>query len=226
MKKEQVDTLIVSDIHLGFKFSRAQELVETIKKYDFGRLIINGDIFEDLNFNRLQTEHWQVLSFLRKLSMSKPVIWIVGNHDGRAEILSHLMGIEVYNKFTWWSHGKKFLAIHGHQFDRFMHENLIISSIAEMIYFFIKRIEAKGKSISKWIRYNNRSWLRMSDDVAKRAIRYAKLRRVDYIFCGHTHIAKHQKSKRVEYYNSGCWTEYPANYITIARNRVKLHEVK
>lgn len=224
--KEKVDTLILSDLHLGFKFSRAQEIIETIKKYDFDRLILNGDIFEDLNFNRLQVEHWQVLSFLRRLSENKEVIWIVGNHDGRAETLSHLIGVNVYNKFVWWSGGKKFLAIHGHQFDRFMHENLFLSGIAEFFYFLIKRIETRNQLVSGWIRRTNRSWMRMSDDVARRALRYAKLRRVNYIFCGHTHIAMQEKDKKTNYYNSGCWIEYPANYITITKLKVTLHEFK
>ncbi|MFH1412519.1 MAG: UDP-2,3-diacylglucosamine diphosphatase [bacterium] len=225
-KKEKVDTIIVSDIHLGFRFSRVKEFLEILKSYDFERLILNGDIFEDLNFNSLTTEHWQALSYLRQLSQAKKVIWIVGNHDGRAETLSHLIGVDVYTKFTWWSNGKKFLAIHGHQFDRFMHENIFISKIAEFIYIVIKRIESRSKLISGWIRKNNRNWLRISDDVAKRAARYAKLRRVNYIFCGHTHIAVHKKIKKIHYYNSGCWTEYPSNYITIKKSKVKLHEVK
>ena len=224
-KRPNIDTLIISDIHLGFRFSRAADVLKVLKGYNFEHLILNGDIFEDLNFNRLHSEHWEVLSYLRHLSKSKEVVWIVGNHDGRSETLSHLLGINFCNKYVWWSNGRKFLAIHGHQFDRFVSKNLIISSLADFLYILLKRLENKNQVISQWIRHHNRSWLRMSKDVARRAIHYARLRRVDCIFCGHTHQAYHLKSKKVEYYNSGCWTEYPANFITIKDGKIKLREV-
>ncbi|MFH0951067.1 MAG: metallophosphoesterase [bacterium] len=225
--KPKVDTLIVSDIHLGFHFSRAQDVLEVLKKFDFDQLILNGDIFDDLNFNRLSAEHWEVLSYLRQLSQSKNVIWIVGNHDGRSETLSHLLGIEFTNRFIWWSHGKKFIAIHGHQFDRFMHEDFILSSIAEFFYFkIIRRLESRARGFSRWIRRTNRSWQRNSEEVAKGAIRYARLRRAQFVFCGHTHMPWHKQSKKVQYFNSGCWIEYPAHYITIKGTQVKINEVK
>lgn len=225
-KKIKVDTLIVSDIHLGFHFSRALDLVRTLQTYDFDRLILNGDIFDDLNFNRLPLEHWRALSYLRELSQSREVIWVIGNHDGRADILSHLIGVQVHQKYIWWSGDKKFLAIHGHQFDRLMTENVILSHLAELTYNFIRRIESNNRSISAWIKRANRSWLRLSQEVARGAMRYARLRRADYVFCGHTHVAMIKKNKTGQYYNSGSWIEYPANLITIKAGQIKIVEVK
>ena len=63
-------------------------------------------------------------------------------------------------------------------------------------------------------------------EVAKGAVRYARLRRIDCIFCGHTHIAMHKKVKKIDYYNSGSWIEYPANLITIKGEVIKIIDVK
>ena len=63
-----VDTLILSDVHLGAEVSRARDAVQMLRQQCFRRLILLGDIFADLNFGRLKKEHWQFLSFIRKLS--------------------------------------------------------------------------------------------------------------------------------------------------------------
>jgi len=223
-KKIKVDTLIVSDLHLGFRFSRTKRLVETLKKYDFDQLIVNGDIFDNLDLTRLNTEHWAVLSYLRKISKDTKVVWIVGNHDGRPDILSGVIGAKVFDSFIWEMQGKKYLAIHGHQFDRFLHKNVILSKIAETIYYFIKKFELQNKNvvISNWVKKNNRSWLRLTKEVARGAMRYARRHDCDYVFCGHTHMEKHVRGRRVEYFNSGCWIEYPAHFITIKGSKIEI----
>ena len=62
------DTLILSDVHLGAEISRARDALNLLKSTSFRRLILLGDIFNDLNFRRLKKEHWQFLSYIRKLS--------------------------------------------------------------------------------------------------------------------------------------------------------------
>ena len=125
-----IDTLIISDIHLGSEVSRSDMVIEIITFYDFKRLILNGDVFDDLNFKRLNKFDWKLLSLLRKISnpkRGKEVIWVAGNHDGASEILSHLLGVQVYEEYSWDYEGKKIIAIHGHQFDKFISENVILN---------------------------------------------------------------------------------------------------
>lgn len=49
MKKEDIDTLILSDIHFGSELCNAELLFEVMSKFRFKRLILNGDIFDHLN---------------------------------------------------------------------------------------------------------------------------------------------------------------------------------
>lgn len=225
-RKIKIDTLIVSDIHLGVKFSRLEKLVETIESYDFDRLILNGDIFNGLNFKRLNSEHWAVLSLFRHLSKYKEVVWIVGNHDGKASLMSRLLGINVLNEYQWMAGKKKCLAIHGHQFDRFMSEDPILGKLAAAAFIIIKMFEGDNQLLTGWIKRNNKSWLRLSDDVAYKSIRYAKAKGANYVFCGHTHLARTLELYGLKYWNSGCWVEFPSHFITLKGEEVKLVAVK
>ena len=111
--KIHIDTIIVSDIHLGSEVSRPSQVINMLQSYKFNRLILLGDIFDDLNFRRLKKEHWNLLSFIRKLSnpdRNTEVIWVEGNHDeGLIDIMSHLMGVKAYKEFSWIYRNRKFV---------------------------------------------------------------------------------------------------------------------
>src|SRR5438477_1793856 len=126
------DTIILSDLHLGSEVSRASEAMRMLKTASFNRLILLGDIFSDLNFRRLKQEHWQFLGYTRKLSNPKreiEVVWVEGNHDvGLTEVMSHLVGVRVYQEYSWDFDGMCHVAVHGHQFDRFVSRNHVLST--------------------------------------------------------------------------------------------------
>jgi len=225
LQKKYVDTLIISDIHLGSDMCRAEKIEKTIKKYKANQLILNGDIFDSLNLKRLHSEHWDFLSQIRKISKKCDVIWIHGNHDSMAIELSGLLGIKIYKKYTWKSKGKRFMAIHGHQFDRLSYKNIVISGIATFFYHIIQKLDTKNRTISHFIKRTNKSWLRLSDQVMRGAFLYARLNKVDVIFCGHTHIARHEEKNGIEYYNSGSWDAKPSHYITLNKGDVSLVKV-
>lgn len=223
-RKITVDTLIISDIHLGDRATRCQEALEVLNNYSYQRLILNGDILNGLQFKRLHTGHWQILSRLRELSKHCQVIWVHGNHDAASDILSSLLGLTVRDRYVWISAGKKFLAIHGHQFDRFLHDNIIISRLAFFLYDWLKHHNPDGYII-KQIKKRNRTWKRNSFEVAKGALRLARSLKVDYVFCGHTHIINTAEDGGVKYYNTGSWVEKPSGLITITGQEVKLIQV-
>lgn len=225
MKKEKIDILILSDIHLGSKLCRSAKVLKTLSKYEFKKLLLVGDIFDGLNFKRLSAHHWDVLSKIRNLPPSSEVIWINGNHDGDATLLTRLIGVKVYRNYLWDFNGEKALAIHGHQFDRFLYKNVFISGIAVSLYYLIVRLDGKSNFFSNWLRKRNKSWLRLSKEVANGAILYARLRNAKYVFCGHTHNPMKLVSGKINYYNSGSWTEQPSSYITIKGKKINIVKV-
>ena len=228
MESETYDTLLLSDVHLGSEMSRAQNALDVLQSERYRRLILLGDIFSDLNFRRLTSEHWKFLSCIRKLSNPKrkiEVVWVEGNHDhGLAPLMSHLVGVPVYQRYVWEYQGKRHLAIHGHQFDRFVSRNLLISRVGEQIYYRIQKIDSQTKWFSRCLDRMNTHWLRLSDKVAQGAIAYARQGACERVFCGHTHAALSLMGDGIDYYNTGSWVDTRATYITIGEQGVHIEE--
>ncbi len=223
-----LDTLILSDVHLGSEVSRARDAVRLLESLRYRRLILLGDIFCDLNFERLKRDHWKFLSCIRKLSNPKrnvEVVWVEGNHDhGLSKLMSHLVGVPVYQRYVWEYAGFRHLAIHGHQFDRFVSRNAFLSRFGELLFYRIQQLDGKGKAFSRFLDRMNTRWLRMEETVARGALNFARHGRVDRIFCGHTHVATSQFHDGVWYYNTGCWIDQQPTYITVDEEGVRIHE--
>jgi UDP-2,3-diacylglucosamine pyrophosphatase LpxH len=223
------DVVIISDLHLGSEISRAREAIELLRLLKFRRLILLGDIFCDLNFRRLNKEHWQFLSCIRKFSNTKrgvEVVWVEGNHDyGLSELMSHLVGVPVYQEYIWESNGERYLAIHGHQFDNFIIKNhLFMNGIAASIYLSIQKLSSKGKRLARLIDRLNTRWQRLTPKVAEGALAYARSRGATTVFCGHTHDAVSFTENGISYYNTGAWTHQRPTYIKVIGQEVTINE--
>jgi UDP-2,3-diacylglucosamine pyrophosphatase LpxH len=222
------NTLILSDLHLGAATSHAREATRVLKENRFYRLILLGDIFADLNFARLTKEHWKFLGYIRKLSNPKrniEVVWVEGNHDhGLTNIMSHLVGVRVYQHYTWYCGGRKHIAIHGHQFDGFQVNNFRLSSVGTALYLKLQQMDFKNKPIARLIDRLNTRWLRMSSKVAVGALQFAKQHEAERIFCGHTHEAIHVQQDGIDYYNAGGWVDSRMTYLTVDEQEVRIHE--
>jgi len=221
------DTLILSDLHLGSENSRASDALALLKSVEFRQLILLGDIFSHLNFQRLTSAHWKFLGALRKLSNPKrqvKVVWVEGNHDeGLSHLMSHLVGIPVYKRYVWEYEGKRHMAVHGHQFDRFVSKNMLISRIGVEIYHQLQKLDTKNKFVTRHLDRFNTRWLRLQNKVAEGALHYAKVGSADRVFCGHTHLADQRTKDGIEYYNSGAWVDETPTYITVAEEGVRIH---
>src|SRR5258708_428299 len=222
------NTLMLCDLNLGAETSHAREATRVLRENRFERLILLGDIFADLNFARLTKDHWKFLGYIRKLSNPKrniEVVWVEGNHDhGLANIMSHLVGVRVYEHYTWEYRGLRHIAIHGHQFDGFQVNRVRLSRLGTALYLQLQKVDFKSKPIARLIDRLNTRWLRMSTKVADGALTYARHHGAERIFCGHTHEATHVECDGVDYYNSGGWVDSRLTYLTIDEQGVQIHE--
>ena len=222
------NTLILSDLHLGAETSHAREATRVLKQNRFQRLILLGDIFADLNFARLTKEHWKFLGYIRKLSNPKrnvEIVWVEGNHDhGLTDIMSHLVGVRVFQHYSWEYQGLRHVAIHGHQFDGFQVNRVRLSQVGTSLYLLLQKLDFKRKPVARLIDRLNTRWLRMSTKVSSGALAYAHHHGAERIFCGHTHEAVHVEKDGVHYYNSGGWVDSRLTYLTIDEEGVRIHE--
>lgn len=226
-KKEikKTHTLIISDLHLGTEVANPKKVLKLLKSYTFRKLILLGDVFDNMDFRHLDKESWALLGYIGKISKDRRVRWVIGNHDsGLADIFRTLIDAKIYETYTWKYNHEKYLAIHGHQFDRFLVNNAIISYLATVIYNLIQKLDSEKKTFSRFLKRQSKGWLRMSEKVARGAMQYGKKHEAAYVFCGHTHRAVEKSNHTVKYYNSGCWTDMPCSYITIDKDAIKIHE--
>lgn len=229
MLEKLYDTVLLSDLHLGSESSRADEALENLQNLRFRRLILLGDIFADLDFRRLKSNHWRFLSYIRKLSNPKrgiEVVWVEGNHDcGLAQLMSHLVGVPVYREYSWVEGEQRCIAIHGHQFDRAVINNtLYLSTFACYLYLQVQKLDSNGQRLARLLDRLETRWLRLSEKVTNGALAFAKARGASRVFCGHTHEAMTVERDGIQYFNTGAWTIERPTFITIADEEVAIHE--
>lgn len=221
-----LDALLISDIHLGSENCQAKPLALLLERLLHGeilahRLIINGDMFDSIDFRRLKKTHWKILSLIRHLSDKMQVVWIAGNHDGAAEIVSHLLGVEVVEEFTFSSGGRKILVVHGHVFDDFIGEHPILTMCADAVYFMLQRLD-KTHQVARLAKQHSKVFVRCIEKIERGAVDMARRKGCEVAVCGHTHHATFVQAGDVAYFNSGCWTETPSTYLTFGDGDIRI----
>lgn len=217
-----MDAIIISDVHLGSDVSQAKLLTSFLEKINNENLtkclILNGDFFDSMDFRRLNKHHWKVLSMMRKMSNKIKIVLILGNHDGPAEIISQLLGIEFLEEYIFESSGKKILVLHGDRFDSVITDRPILVYIADKIYKIIQKI---NKNLAKLAKKSSKTFMRNAEIIEKKSTDYMRKMGCDMVCCGHVHYAN--MKPHVGYYNSGSWTEIPCNYLTVKDGKIDLH---
>lgn len=222
-------TLLISDIHLGSELSQAERLLARLQREwerePFDLLILVGDIFASLNLGRLKRAHFQLLNYLRWLSNPKrgvKVVWIEGNHDaGLIDVMSHLVGVEAFEEYTWEQNGETCLAIHGHQFDAFILKQGLLAACFSFLFRIAQRWSLLRRSICIHLDALATKWCRLTPEVAARAIRYARTRGARYVFCGHTHEPHHEAADGIDYFNTGAWVGTVCSYIRMTETGIE-----
>ena len=222
------DAVIVSDLHLGSEACQARlisEFLEQIEacEIETRELILNGDVFDSWDFRRLKKHHWKVLSRLRRLSDRLRITWINGNHDGPAEIISHLLGVEVVEEYIFRSGPKRILALHGHVFDSFISDHPMVTWFADFCYHLLQKLDSRHH-LARYAKHASKTYLRCSALIEQRAVEHARKLGCDAVCCGHTHMLVGTPGT-IDYYNSGCWTELPCSYLTVVDGEIRVNKV-
>lgn len=226
------DTLIVSDLHLGIPASRPGDLLRLLDQWRFARLILLGDILHDYGFRNFGAESWALLRQLRAMAVDPrhEVVWIKGNHDREFnDIVATLTGIRMRESFRWTCGERRYLALHGDRFDRFVTCNRKLSRFISHSYGFCQRRLSRH---GRWPALLDRMHGRVSDigdQVATRAARFARRRAADVVVCGHTHEPVHRRFQGtaespapVDYYNAGSWVGRPTSFLAVDHRGVRI----
>ena len=192
------DCIVISDLHLGSDVCQAKLLEEfLIWAVEHCReLVINGDIFDDLNFKRLTKRHFACLKVIRRNSDRDDfrLVWVRGNHDGPADIVSHIVGVEILDEYVYDNGQVQLLIMHGDQFDTFTTAYPLLTEVACGVFYFIQKY--MPHRAARWIRRISKRWQRNSQLVESRAIEYAEGRGFRFVTCGHTHLPLESRARR------------------------------
>ncbi|RUL88506.1 UDP-2,3-diacylglucosamine diphosphatase [Tautonia sociabilis] len=224
-RERPYDCLVISDLHLGSDVCQARLLEEFLEwaVRHTRELVINGDIFDDLNFNRLGKRHFACLKAIRRHSDRDDLrlTWIRGNHDGAADVISHIVGVDFLDEYIFDNGQVRLLILHGDQFDHFITRYKWMTSVACGLFYYIQKW--MPHSAARWIRRISKRFQRNSQVVRDGAVEYARSLGCDHVTCGHTHAPLEAFIDGVNYVNSGTWTEHPpCPFVTISGARVGL----
>jgi UDP-2,3-diacylglucosamine pyrophosphatase LpxH len=219
------DCIVLSDLHLGSVVCQARLLEDFLiwACENCRTLVINGDIFDDLNFKRLSKWHFACLKVIRRNS-DRPnfrLIWIRGNHDGPADSVSHIVGVDILDEYIFDNTSIQLLILHGDQFDTVVTHHPFLTAIGSWLFGIIQRIAPHRAA--RWIRRISKRWQRNSQRVERGAIEHAKARGCRYVTCGHTHQAMASVHDGIHYFNTGTWMEKaPCPFLTVRGDEVRL----
>ena len=211
--------IIISDLHLGTKDSKAEEFIEFIEKHPTDLLILNGDIVDGWALSRgskWKNRHTKVIAKLLKLSNKTKIIWIRGNHDEFvAEFIGSAFGdIEIREDYIL----NDYYIFHGDIIDVFITKYKWLAKIGSIGYdlaLWINRWynryrtwrKLPYKSISQEIKAGVKSATNYINDFEVAALSMAEKKGCKGVMCGHIHNPEDRYINNKRYINSGDWVE-------------------
>jgi UDP-2,3-diacylglucosamine pyrophosphatase LpxH len=220
-------TLIISDLHIGSKGCKTEEILSLLKDESYQRYILIGDIIDGWLFKkyrRFTYEHARVIRRLLKLSKEKQIIWISGNHDEflRKYTPFELGNIKIVDEFiennVWYCHGDKFDGVVK------LHWLGVLGSIgydfAIVIDRWLKKLGYR-RSLSKFLKRNIKQAVSFIVNFENEMIRQAKKRNCTTVICGHLHNPEDKIIDSVRYINDGDWVE-SCSYVVLENNKFTL----
>jgi len=225
-------TVFLSDFHLASKKAKHKPLTDFLKSNTFDNIYLVGDIIDIWRFkdafsmkHEKQIGQVEVVERLLKLSRKGTKIhYIYGNHD---EFMAKFIGHEIFGNISLYErmdyttkNGKKFLVLHGHQFD-LVTKYPISSSIYKLgdigyeimldlndIFNWCRIVLGmRYWSLSKYVKIMVKRAAQFIESFEEVICRYAKDKKYDGVICGHLHNPKITEVNGTVYANCGCWTE-------------------
>ena len=217
--------IIVSDLHLGTKDSKAEEFIEFIDTHPTDLLILNGDIIDGWALNRgtkWKKQHTKVISKLLKLSNKTRIIWIRGNHDEFIQefIGTHLGAIEIREDYKLDINNtmESYYIFHGDVIDVFITKYKWLSKIGAIGYDFALWLNRVYNTYRKWrklpyisisqkIKESVKVATNYVNDFEVTALSMATKKGCNGVICGHIHQPSDRMIDGKRYLNSGDWIE-------------------
>src|SRR5882724_8774296 len=137
-------SVFISDVHLGFRGSSAQYLLDFLKAADIEHLYLVGDIIDVWSLKKSfywPQEHNNVVrALLSKAKRGTKVIYVPGNHDEMfRDYDGHVFGnLEIRNQALHeTADGRQLLILHGDEFDSVIKCAPWLGHLGNQVYEFL-----------------------------------------------------------------------------------------
>ena len=225
---QKYKSIFISDVHLGTRDCKAEELNNFLKHNSCEVLYLVGDIIDGWRIQqnkwRWKQSHTKVMRRILGLpKLGTKVIYIAGNHD---EFLRPMLpygfsfgDIEIANRYTHDGiDGKKYLVIHGDMFDGISKVAPWLNFLGDKAYDFILAVNTRYNwlrhrlgfgywSVSKYLKLQIKRAVSYIFQFESNVTDYCKRKGYDGIICGHIHTAEIKNIDGVVYMNDGDWVE-------------------
>lgn len=215
----------ISDVHLGTKHAQVGALLEFLRLNESDYLYIVGDLIDGWELRRVW--RWEdayntlIQKILRKNRKGTKITYITGNHD---EFLENYIGLRfggvrlVRQAYHKGADGRRYLVIHGHQFDGLTHFNRLLERVGARLYNIIldlnhwmnrlrRQLGFGYWSVAAYLKHKAKSSVKFITQYEHAMTSLAHLRKVDGIICGHIHRAEMRPIDGLRYFNCGDWVE-------------------
>jgi UDP-2,3-diacylglucosamine pyrophosphatase LpxH len=221
----RVRALFISDVHLGTRTARADELLDLLRCCEADIIYLVGDIIDFWRVRRgpiWPQSHNDVLQkLMRKVRKGTRLILIPGNHDEGLRDYAGMQfgGVEIHRDYMHTTaQGRRYVVMHGDEFDMVVRTAKWLALLGD-----------RGYELALWLN-NPLNWVRRHlglgywslsaylKNRVKKAVAFigafeeavaaeARRREADGIICGHIHHASDRSFEGVHYLNCGDWVE-------------------
>lgn len=224
-RADRYRTIWISDIHLGTRGCKADLLLDFLRATESETLFLVGDIVDGWQIKRSwywhQSHNDVVQKLLRKARKGTRVIYIPGNHDEALRDFTALRfgGIEVESDYVHdMADGRKFLVLHGDQFDAVVQSARWLAVLGDIAYEFALSVNTQFNrlrrrlglgywSLSSYLKYRVKNAVAYIGAFETAVADAARRRGVDGIVCGHIHHPEIRVIDGIVYCNDGDWVE-------------------
>jgi UDP-2,3-diacylglucosamine pyrophosphatase LpxH len=229
------DTLVISDLHLGSMASNPllfSKFLDMLIANPPRRLILAGDIFEmwNANYQNLGAIEYRTIAKVFALAeKGTHLVYIPGNHDRAFRGFRKITVGEtkIRNEYILRHNHKKYLILHGDEFDSFTSNHVVLALILDQLYVALIKFSAFCKRFIGWKvslaeRKSSKRYEKMVAKIRAAAIYYARSREMNGLIMGHTHWPEVvQEKDGLVYANCGDWLE-TCSYVVVGEE-VTLH---
>ncbi len=225
MKNHHYRSIFLSDIHLGSRDINHQYLLDFLEHNSCDYLYLVGDIIDLWKLGN--GWYWPPINdrIVRHVfdtaRRGTRIFYIPGNHDEifRNYNHGHLNGIKIVLEALHSTlDGRRFLIVHGDQFDPVTTYNQWLAKLGSNAYSLLlilnrylgqcqRNMGLDYWSLSAFLKHKVKEAVNFVSNFKQVIASHARVRDVDGIICGHIHSASFEDIEEILYINTGDWVE-------------------